>query len=350
MLVIKESDYMIYLLKKEEYYKIDKLFGDWPFFHWYLIMNQKIKIYVDDNVSPNSAAGFLGTWCYCAGKPNKALITRKEKEWFCLFPQNKEWERLIKECYPEAIRHTRYAIKHDANFDKEKLQKMVDALLEGYELKLIDSKIYDLCAKVEDDDLYEIVDWFSNKKEFLKLSLGYAIIKDGVVVGGASTAYRFPNAIDIEVDVLKEHRRKGLASAASAKLILDCLDRGWKPTWDSANMASVHLAEKLGYTFNYKYHCYWISPIFLKTIKNPDKSKWESYCGKYETNCKVFKLKEVWMKDGDLYGIASNEEKNNFKFKFYPIGDNVFGRRDGIVKVTFGDGYYIVNDIVCKKI
>jgi lipopolysaccharide transport system permease protein len=59
-------------------------------------------------------------------------------------------------------------------------------------------------------------------------------------------------------------------------------------------MKSVHLSEKLGYKFKHKYRFYWISPIFFKIINNPDKSKWESYCGKYETNCKDFKLKEVW--------------------------------------------------------
>ena len=169
-------------------------------------------------------------------------------------------------------------------------------------------------------------------------------------MGGASTAYRFPKGIDIEIDILKKHRRKGLATAAGAKLILDCLERGWRPTWDAANMKSVHLSEKLGYTFNYKYHCFWISPIFFKTIKNPDKSKWESYCGKYETNCKDFKLKEVWMKDGDLYGRADIEVQRNIKFKFYPIGLNVFGRRDGNAIVTFEKDSYIIDDIVCKKI
>ena len=115
-------------------------------------------------------------------------------------------------------------------------------------------------------------------------------------------------------------------------------------------MKSVHLSEKLGYKFKHKYRFYWISPIFFKIINNPDKSKWESYCGKYETNCKDFKLKEVWMKDNELYGLASNEDSYNFKFKFYPIGDNTFGRRDGTAKVTFGDGYYIVDGITCKKI
>ena len=256
----------------------------------------------------------------------------------------------MRECYPDAYHYTRYAIKLDANFDKEKLKSMIDALPVGYELKKIDSKVYDLCEKVEDEDLEELIDWFSNKKHFLEYGLGYAVIKDGKVVGGASTATRFKKGIEIEVDVLKSERRKGLASAACAKLILDCLERGWKPTWDAANPKSVGLAEKLGFTFDHKYTCFIISPVFHKLIKNPDKSKWESYCGKYETNFKNFKLKEVWMKDGDLYGKASNEVRNNFTFKFYPIRDNVFGRRDGNAIVKFEDGYFEIEGVKCMKI
>ncbi|MCR5348229.1 MAG: GNAT family N-acetyltransferase [Bacilli bacterium] len=339
---------MVY--KTEDYSIVQHLFGDWPFSYWPTVMNQKVKIYADDPIHPESAVGFLGRWAYCAGKPNKALITRKEREWLCLFPQNRKWKKLIEECFPDAERWTRFAIKHDASFDKGKLQSMVDALPEGYELKKIDSEIYDLCQKADDEDVEELVGWFDGKEQFLELGIGYAVLKDGNVVGGASTAYRFPSAIDIEVDVDKKHRRKGLASAASAKLILDCLDRGWKPTWDAANMKSVHLSEKLGYTFSHKYRCYSVSPVFFKAVKRPDKSKWESYCGKYETNCKTFKLKEVWMQDGDLYGLASNEVRRNFKFKFYPIGKNVFGRRDGIVRVTFGENQCVIGGHVCKKL
>ena len=339
---------MIY--KIDDYSKVKNLFNGWPYDDFTTVMNQKVELYVDNPDHPKSVLGCLGSWWYLAGEPNKELVRKKSKGWYGLFPQNKKWEKLIKEVYPEAEMYTRYAIFQDANFDKAKLQGMIDSLPEGYELKKIDAKIYNLISEVDDYDVEELIDWFDTKKQFLEQAIGYAVMKNGEVVGGASTAYRFPEGIDIEVDIAKKHRRKGLASAASAKLILDCLERGWKPTWDAANMKSVHLSEKLGYKFDHKYHCFSISPIFAKTIKNPDKSKWESYCGKYETNCKNFKLKEVWMKDGDLYGLASNEVRNNFKFKFYPLRNNRFGRRDGNVIVTFGDGYYKVDDIVCKKI
>ena len=106
---------MIYRIN--DFSKVEKLFNDWPYPDWHKVMNLKVEIYADDPESPKSAVGFLGTWCYCVGEPNKALITRKRKGWYGLFPQNGKWEKLIKECYPEAKRYTRYAIKHDAVFD-----------------------------------------------------------------------------------------------------------------------------------------------------------------------------------------------------------------------------------------
>ena len=339
---------MIY--KINDYSKVEHLFNGWPYPYVTEIMDKKLTIFATSKEDIKSAVIFIDSDGFFAGKPSKELILKKQKGWVSLFPQNKKWEKLMRECYPEAFHYTRYAIYQDANFDKVKLQEMIDALPPGYELKKIDSKVYDLCAKVEDEDLEELIDWFDNKKRFLKYALGYAVIKDGKVVGGASTAYRFQKGIEIEVDVEKSERRKGLASAASARLILDCLDRGWKPTWDAANPKSVGLAQKLGYKFDHKYTCFSISPIFHKVIKKPDKSKWESYCGKYETNFKNFKLKEVWMKDGDLYGKASNEVRNNMIFKFYPISNNAFGRRDGRAIVTFEDGYIDIEGVKCKKI
>ena len=108
---------MIY--KIDDYSKVEKLFNDWPYENWHTVMNQKVRIYVDDPNFPKSAVGCLGGWCFCVGKPNKELITKKQTKWFGLFPKDKKWEKLIKECYPEAEMNTRYAIKHDAVFDKE---------------------------------------------------------------------------------------------------------------------------------------------------------------------------------------------------------------------------------------
>lgn len=339
---------MIY--KIDDYSKVARIFNGWPYPYVTEILDIEFAIYANSKDNIKSAVIYIGNNAFYAGEPNKELLLKKQKEWTNLFGQNKKWEKLMKECYPEAFHYTRYAFELDAYFNKDKLQSMIDALPNGYDIKKIDSNIYDLFKNVKDNDVLELIDWFKNKKHFLEYALGYAVIKDGKIVGGASTAFRFQRGIEIEADVCKKERHKGLASAACATLILECLNRGWKPTWDAANKKSVGLAKKLGYTFSHKYKCFIISPIFHKIIKNPDKSLWESYCGKYETNCKDFKLKEVWMKDECLYGLASNGVQKNFKFKFYPIGENKFGRRDGTVIVTFEKDSYIVDNIVSKKI
>ena len=166
---------MVY--KIDDYSKVEKLFNGWPYPYITDILDRDLSIYATSKDNIKSAVIYLGEDAFYAGEPNKDLLLKKRKGWLSLFPQNKKWEKLMRECYPDAYHYTRYAIKLDANFDKEKLKSMIDALPVGYDLKKIDSKVYDLCAKVDDEDLEELIDWFSNKKHFLEYALGYAVIK-----------------------------------------------------------------------------------------------------------------------------------------------------------------------------
>jgi CubicO group peptidase (beta-lactamase class C family) len=84
-------------------------------------------------------------------------------------------------------------------------------------------------------------------------------------------------------------------------------------------------------------------------VKDPDKSKWESFCGKYEhPEDDDFIIDEVFMKDGDLYARAVIDDDET-TFRLYPIGENEFGRKRGMLKLTFGDGCLMFDDFICKK-
>ena len=83
----------------------------------------------------------------------------------------------------------------------------------------------------------------------------------------------------------------------------------------------------------------------------PDRSKWESFCGKYEKNVKDFPLEEVYMKDGDLWAKVVYDEDDVMDCQLYQIGENEFGRKHGMVKITFEEGCLKIDGkIVCKKI
>ena len=91
-----------------------------------------------------------------------------------------------------------------------------------------------------------------------------------------------------------------------------------------------------------------IEDIALKSV---DKSKWNSFCGKYE-HPEDFDLiiDEVYLKDGDLWAKAVDDDGDPMEFKLYPIGENEFGRKGGMLKLTFGDGCLMYDDFTCKKL
>ena len=212
------------------------------------------KIYVTDLESPVSAFAFVGCFGFFAGEPDRELVINKPDGFIIMTPQNDKWEALIEECYPSAKRVTRYAIKKDTKFDVGMLQKEISKLPPGYELKQIDSDIYDKC--LENPVTADFVSSFENKERYLKIGRGMVILKDGEIVSGASSYTRYNEGIEIEVDTVESERRKHLATIVCSALILKCLDEGLYPSWDAHNMNSVHLAEKLGYEFDREYAAY----------------------------------------------------------------------------------------------
>ena len=211
------------------------------------------KIYVTDTEDPKSAMAFVGCFAFYAGEPDRELVLNKPEGYVIMVPQSEGWAKLIESSFP-AGKKIRYAIKRGAKFDREKLSGMVNSLPAGYEIKKIDGALYDVCRA--DPEFEDFVGTFESKEKFLSLGRGFVVMKDGKIVGGASSYSRYREGIDIEVDVLSEYRHKGLASAVCAALILACLDEGLYPSWDAANMMSVRLAEKLGYTLDHEYVCF----------------------------------------------------------------------------------------------
>ena len=85
-------------------------------------------------------------------------------------------------------------------------------------------------------------------------------------------------------------------------------------------------------------------------IKDPDKSKWESFCGKYEhPEDDDFIIDEVYMQDGALHAKAIDGEDGPFEFRLYPIGGDEFGRKGGMIRLKFGENCLTYLGATCKK-
>ena len=102
----------------------------------------------------------------------------------------------------------------------------------------------------------DLVSQYKDYGTYRKIGLGVVALKDGELAAGASSYSTYEKGIEIEIDTREDYRRKGLAYACGAKLILKCLERGLYPSWDAQNPWSVALAEKLGYHFSHEYTAY----------------------------------------------------------------------------------------------
>lgn len=118
-------------------------------------------------------------------------------------------ETLIYSCLQKVmgkIYVTRYAIKKETQFDKEYLRNIVMKLSEGYELKEIDERIYDMC--LPDPVTRDFVSAFESKEKYLEIGRGMVILKSSRIVAGASSYTRYNEGIEIEVDTVEERRKE----------------------------------------------------------------------------------------------------------------------------------------------
>lgn len=214
------------------------------------------EIYADDEQISGSAMAVLGDFCFFAGAPKAALILHRldaGKAFQIMTPQNDKWAELIKDCCgPQAKETVRYATKKEKDvFDRATLTAAVNSLNGGFRLCMINEALYDVC--LENPWSRDLVANYKDYCTYQRLGLGAVILKDGVLISGASSYSSYQGGIEIQIDTRADYRRRGLAYICGARLILACLDKGLYPSWDAQNLRSVSLCEKLGYHLDHAY-------------------------------------------------------------------------------------------------
>ena len=235
--------------------KIAPFFSEWDeALLWSCLQGCMGYAIADDNENPTSAQIVTGDLCFFAGTPNDYLIAQAGAP--IIIPRNEGWSKSIELVWGNRVEKAlRYAIKKQPHiFNTEKLTKYAESLEETYELRLIDEEIYNFVMR--EDWSKDLCSQFADYSDYHKRGLGVAVIYQGEPVSGASSYAVYNGGIEIEIDTKPEFRKKGLATACGAKLIIECLNRGLYPSWDAHDLRSVALSEKLGYQMDHPYTVY----------------------------------------------------------------------------------------------
>lgn len=124
----------------------------------------------------------------------------------------------------------RYAFhKGGEAFDRERLACFAACAPADVELRPFDREVCRLAMQAPWSRSF--CEQFRDEDDFLARGLGVAALRDGELVGGASSYVCFSGGIELQVETRKDMRRRGVALACCARLILTCLDRGLYPSW-----------------------------------------------------------------------------------------------------------------------
>lgn len=250
--IIITGDSMIYELKTiEELNKIKPFFNEIRFYMGKSVLDKTLGCAYTDNIEkPNIAFLVVRRYCFISGNIKKDILKKIIDENFRdykLIPSDnliKEIEEIYKD---NIIKSYRYSIKKDPIFNISKLNSMKDILEDDFKIVKIDKEI---ANKINHENFIKITDNFEEN------GIGFCCLKNNEIIGVASSNIFYKDGIEVNIKVKEEYRRKKIATSMAANLTLECIRRNKKISWDAANINSVKLAEKLGFSYDSKYIFY----------------------------------------------------------------------------------------------
>ena len=215
------------------------------------------RAYVDDPERPAAWRVTIGPFWYFAGEadsPGGRALMAEFPAYNLLMPSPPAWVALAKETFGDRlVSFPRYSFAAD-QLSEAHLAALLDGSPHRDHVRRVDA---DLLARP--DNFVEIED-FESPADFLERGIGYTLLEDGKLAGAAYSSLVCSRGIEVSLFVDEPYRRRGVATAISAALLLECVRRGLRPNWDAANTESCALAEKLGLTPDGTYESYYYTP------------------------------------------------------------------------------------------
>ncbi|MFW9794887.1 MAG: GNAT family N-acetyltransferase [Candidatus Thorarchaeota archaeon] len=193
-----------------------------------------------------------------SSSPDAAEIARMIEPMQIVIGPDEGWNRIFKELWGERLGVQPRTLFSEKSLDLEHLRHLREQLPSGYRLERMD---VGAIRQVDKRIAWHIPTFFGNSEDFYENGIAYCIKYQGKVVSMASTLTPYTDMFEIQVDTFeKDHRRKGLATAVSAALMVHAIERGITPYWDAANETSIQLALKLGYTDPDPWEAFYLKP------------------------------------------------------------------------------------------
>ncbi len=203
------------------------------------------RAYVDDPARPAAWRITIGPFWYFAGdagSPGGRALLAEFPAYNLLMPSPPEWTDAAREHFGDKlVAFPRYSFSAD-DLSEAHLSHVLDNSPHRERVRRVDAE---LLAR---PDNYVAIDDFDSPADFLERGIAYTLMEDDKLTGAVYSSLVCNRGIEVSLFVDKPYRRRGIATAIAAALLLECVQRGMRPNWDAANLESCTIAERLGYT------------------------------------------------------------------------------------------------------
>ena len=223
------------------------------------ISQNRGRIWVDSIDSPTVARLQLNVLNFICGDSNsvsaKELLQTIEQLQPLFVPD--DWIDFIVKEWGDLLGKQKRTMMSLDSLDINFLRGLRNRLPKEYLLERVD---IETARKLDKGVHRHIAIFFDGTVDFVESGLGFCIKHVDKVISIASTYTPYTNKFEIQVDTIDDptHRRKGLATAVCAALMVYALENNVVPHWDAANDISVQLALKLGYTDPYEWNFFYL--------------------------------------------------------------------------------------------
>lgn len=211
--------------------------------------------YCDDENDMKSGIINAGDFYFVAGETTlakDALQLAKDNTEAVFMPSSEDWVKVLLEADKSLETTVRNRTRSPESFDVSELERFADmSVHKGFELSDITANIYE--QALEEVWSRSFVCNFLDYSNYVKSGFGKFIMHEGRLVCGASCYSSYSGGAEVEIATHPDYRKRGLATAAGAAFILECLRRGLTPHWDAANLTSLKIAEKFGFELKEEY-------------------------------------------------------------------------------------------------
>lgn len=212
--------------------------------------------YADARRDPKVAHLKFGPFNFLSGDPTHPAAKRMIEDFSkddTVVAKDEDWKFLMMrsfECQIGTVRRHRFSSNQilDSNHLRFQMSKIPDE----FRLRRIDIELA-VRLNTEVSPYLILAECFCSDSDFVNRGFGFCVENDGKIVAAATTAILSDHRVGIQVNTNEPFRRIGLGTAVAAATIVQTCERGLLHNWDTADTASIRVAEKLGYVLEESY-------------------------------------------------------------------------------------------------